>query len=194
MNYYADLSDIQLMELVKKRDKSALIELYRRYSELLFALANKITGNDELSSAILEKVFLITWNKIDFYFNGSQNPYAWFVTLTRNSAVDSERRNRGLLSETSEYTEEYENRFIIPRLKEPMDPLELKVAEKIKPKFKDSLDKLTDAQKYVLHLAYYDGYTINEIAEKLRIPVQTVRNKVKTAIYNLRDNLLTEEE
>ncbi len=194
MNYYADLSDIQLMELVKKRDKSALIELYRRYSELLFALANKITGNDELSSAILEKVFLITWNKIDFYFKGAQNPYAWFVTLTRNSAVDSARRNRGLLSETSEYTEEYENRFIIPRLKEPMDPLELKVAEKIKPKFKDSLDRLTDAQKYVLHLAYYDGYTINEIAEKLRIPVQTVRNKVKTAIYNLRDNLLTEEE
>ena len=194
MNYYADLSDIQLMELVKKRDKSALIELYRRYSELLFALANKITGNDELSSAILEKVFLITWNKIDFYFKGAQNPYAWFVTLTRNSAVDSARRNRGLLSETSEYTEEYENRFIIPRLKEPMDPLELKVAEKIKPKFKDSLDRLTDAQKYVLHLAYYDGYTINEIAEKLRIPVQTVRNKIKTAIYNLRDNLLTEEE
>ncbi len=194
MNYYAELSDIQLMELVNKRDKSALIELYRRYSELLFALANKITGNEELSSAILEKVFLITWNKIDFYLEGAQNPYAWFVALTRNSAVDSARRNRGLLSQTVEYTDEYENRFIIPRFKKPMDPLELRLAEKIKPKFKTSLDKLTDAQKYVLHLAYYDGYTINEIAEKLRIPVQTVRNKIKTAIYNLRDNLLTEEE
>ncbi len=194
MNYYSELTDKQLMELVKKRDKSALIELYRRYSELLFALAKKITGDENIAAAILEKVFLITWNKIDFYFAGAENPYAWFVTLTRNSAADSVRRNRGSLTSTAyEYTDSYENKFIIPRFKEPMDPLELKLAEKLKPKFNDSLEKLTDAQKYVLHLAYYDAYTLDEIAEKLRIPVQTVRNKIKTAIYNLRDNLLTEE-
>ncbi len=194
MNYYAELSDKQLMELVKKRDKSALIELYRRYSELLFPLATKITGDEKIAVAILEKVFLTTWNKIDFYFEGAQNPYVWFITLTRNSAVDSARRNRGSLSETAEYTDAYENKFIIPRMKEPMDPLELRLAEKLKSKFQISLDQLTDAQKYVLHLAYYDGYTLDEIAEKLHIPVETVRNKVKTAIYNLRDNLLTEEE
>jgi len=193
LNYYSEFSDTQLMELVKKRDKSALIELYRRYSDLLFPLAKKITGSPEIASEILEKVFLITWNKIDFYFGGAQNPYVWFITLTRNSAVDSVRRNRGNLSETAEYTEDYENRFILPRMKEPMEALEIKHAEKLKPKFQLSLDKLTDAQKYVLHLAYYDGYTVNEIAEKLHIPVETVRNKVKTAVYNLRDNLLTEE-
>ncbi len=194
MNYYAELNDSQLMELVKKRDKSALIELYRRYSELLFALAKKITGDENLASVIIERVFLITWKKIDFYFKGAPNPYVWFVALTRNSAVDSARRNRGSLSSTVEYTESYENEYIIPKMKEPMDPLELKLAEKLKPKFNDSLNKLTEAQKYVLHLAYYDGYTLDEIAEKLHIPVQTVRNKVKTAVYNLRDNLLTEEE
>ncbi len=193
MNYYAELTDRQLMELVKKRDKSALIELYRRYSELLYPLAKKIVKEEKLAAAIIEKVFLITWKKIEYYFSGAQNPYVWFVTLTRNSAADSARRNRGALSETSEYTDSYENRFIIPRMKEPMDPLELKLAEKIAPKFRNSLEKLTDAQKYVLHLAYYDAYTLDEIADKLRIPVETVRNKVKTAIYNLRDNLLTEE-
>jgi len=193
LSHYSDLTDTQLMQLVKKRDKSALIELYRRYSDLLYALAVKITNDENLSSKVLEKVFLITWGKINFYFQGAQNPYVWFVTLTRNCAVDSSRRNRGSLRETAEYTDDYENQFILPRMKDPMDPLELKQAEKLKEKFKNSLEKLTDAQKYVIHLAYYDGYTLNEIAEKLHIPIETVRNKIKTAVYNLRDYLLTEE-
>jgi MoxR-like ATPase len=64
LNYYGELSDIQLMELVKKRDKSALIELYRRYSDLLFALAKKILGDENLAVAVLERVFLLGQDKM----------------------------------------------------------------------------------------------------------------------------------
>ena len=64
-------------------------------------------------------------------------------------------------------------------------------ALKIKPKIEEALEKLTDAQKYVIHLSYYEGYTLNEIAEKLNIPIETVRMKINAALHNLKDNLIS---
>lgn len=71
-----------------------------------------------------------------------------------------------------------------------IDTLDIKTAFKVKDKVEKALARLTDAQKYVIHLAYYDGYTLDEIADKLNIPVETVRTKVLTAMHSLRDNLL----
>ena len=57
----------------------------------------------------------------------------------------------------------------------------------------DALNKLTDAQKYVIYLAYYEGLTQNEIAQKLNIPLPTVKSKIKVALVNLKDHLLKGE-
>jgi RNA polymerase sigma factor (sigma-70 family) len=62
----------------------------------------------------------------------------------------------------------------------------------IKPKMEEALEKLTDAQKYVLHMSFYEGFPLNEISEKLNVPIQTVREKVMTAVHNLRNNLIGE--
>ncbi len=180
------------MTLVIKRDKTALVEIYRRYSKLLFPLIQKIVGEPEIAASLLEEVFLIIWNKAHKYAEQPDNPYTWIITLARNRAVDSARRGRNSLSASQYYDDDYENRFILPRLAEGIDSITLDLAKKIKPNFEEALDKLTDAQKYVLHLAYYDGYTLNEIAGKLNIPVETVRVKIKNAVYNLRENLLME--
>jgi len=73
-----------------------------------------------------------------------------------------------------------------------MDSLDFNTAFSLKPKIEKALSKLTDTQKYVLHLAYYEGYTIDEIADKLNVPIETVRNKVMTALASLRDHLVKE--
>ena len=71
-----------------------------------------------------------------------------------------------------------------------IDFLDLKTAENIKPKMEAAMDKLTDAQKYVLHLSYYQGYTLGEISSKLNLPIEAVRVKMMGAVHNLRENLL----
>ncbi len=192
MNPYASLTDSELLTLVSKRDKTALVDLYRRYSKLLYTLIKKIVGDADVAANLLEEVFLIIWKKSDSYVNQPENPYTWIVTLTRNRAVDSARRSRNSLSASQYYDASYEDKFIIPQLAAGIDPIDIDLAFKIKPTFEEALNKLTDAQKYVLHLAYYDGYTLDEIANKLNIPVETVRVKIKTAVYNLRENLLSE--
>ncbi len=59
--------------------------------------------------------------------------------------------------------------------------------------FEEALNKLTDAQKYVLLLAYYEGKTQSEIAKQLNIPVATVKSKIKLSLSNLKQNLVSGE-
>ena len=71
-----------------------------------------------------------------------------------------------------------------------IDELDIKTAFSIKGNIEETLHKLTDAQQYVIYLAFYEGLTQNEIAAKLKIPVQTVKSKIKIALVNLKEHLL----
>ncbi|MCX7798098.1 MAG: sigma-70 family RNA polymerase sigma factor [Melioribacter sp.] len=192
MSRFKELTDFELMREIANFESRALEELYDRYSPLLYTLIKKIVPDEVTAEKVLVDVFVIVWRKT-YKFNFSHgNVYSWLVTLARNKAVDVVRRNRHSLSASQIYDEDYEDYFIIPTFPPDMDSLDLNTAISLKPKIERALTKLTDTQKYVLHLAYYEGYTIDEIAEKLNIPIETVRNKVMNALHNFRDNLTRE--
>jgi RNA polymerase sigma-70 factor (ECF subfamily) len=116
--------------------------------------------------------------------------YCWLITLARNKAIDALRRKRNPAGFPAEYNDEYEDFYIIPRLSPEIDELDLRTAVGIKQNIEDALHRLTDAQQYVIYLAFYEGLAQSEIAQKLKIPIQTVKSKVKIALSNLKDNLL----
>ena len=190
MSKYVELTDLELMQRISKYDSRALEELYERYCDLLYTLIKKIAPDEVTAESILVEVFAIIWKNIEKFDFETGNVYTWIISLARNRAVESLRRNRDSTSTLDFYDEEYEQKFIIPFLSKDIDTLDIKTAFKVKDKVEKALARLTDAQKYVIHLAYYDGYTIDEIAEKLNIPVETVRTKVLTAMHSLHDNLL----
>lgn len=192
MNRFKELTDLELMREIANFESRALEELYDRYSPLLYTLIKKITPDEETAEKVLVDVFVIVWRKtFRFNFNNG-NVYSWLVTLARNKAVDTLRRSRNSLSTSQIYDDDYEDYFIIPTFLDDMDSLDLNTAMSLMPKVERALSKLTDTQKYVLHLAYYEGYTIDEIADKLNVPIETVRSKVMNALHNFRDNLTKE--
>ncbi|MDH7605805.1 MAG: sigma-70 family RNA polymerase sigma factor [Melioribacter sp.] len=192
MNSFKELTDLELMREIANFESRALEELYDRYSPLLYTLIKKITPDEETAEKVLVDVFVIVWRKtFRFNFNNG-NVYSWLITLARNKAVDTLRRSRNSLSTSQIYDDEYEDYFIIPTFPDDMDSLDLNTAMSLVPKVERALSKLTDTQKYVLHLAYYEGYTIDEIADKLNVPIETVRSKVMNALHNFRDNLTKE--
>lgn len=191
MSVYKELNDIELMEKISKYDSRAIEELYNRYSALLYTLIKKISNNEKLAENILVKVFAIVWRKIDHFESAQGNVYGWLVTLARNCAVDELRRSRSVVGKLDDYDDDYENFFIIPEISPKTDKLDFETATRFKDNVETALSRLTDAQKYVIHLAYYEGYNLEEIADKLNIPVETVRNKISTAIQNLKDQLST---
>ncbi len=185
----ANSTDIEVMQRVAAYDSKALEILYNRYSPILFTLIKKIASDAAFAEEILTEVFVIIWRKVNLFDIYSGNVYTWLITLARNKAVDMVRRTRKNLK-MPEYTEEYEDKFIVPKLSKQIDALDLTTALSIKNSVESALNKLTDAQQYVIYLAYYEGLTQKEIAEKLNIPYVTVKSKIKIASVNLREFLL----
>jgi len=182
-------TDSELMQRVRVNDSKALEALYNRYSPLLYTLIKRIVSDEEIAKDVLSDVFVIIWRKIDLFDFNSNNAYTWIVTVTRNKAVDTIRRARNS-SELAPYNDEYENKEIIPKLSQTFDPLDLETANNIREGIEAALNKLTAAQQFVINLAYYEGLTQKEIAERLKIPVSTVKSKIKNALSNLKDNLI----
>lgn len=192
MSKYLNLSENELVQKIKKKDPRALEEVYDRYSSLLYSLIKKIITDDKNSNEILTKVFLILWNKIDAYPEQTRNLFVWLINITRNLAIDHLRRKLSP-TEINDYNNEYEDKFIIPILDLKIDPLDLKTAMVIKPKLDEALNKLTDIQKQIIHLSFYEGFTVDEISEKLFIPLEKTRQLVADSVFDLRNNLLSEE-
>jgi RNA polymerase sigma-70 factor, ECF subfamily len=185
---YKEMSDLQLMGEIGRYKSRALEELYARYSVIVFTLAKKIAPDEKTAEEIVLDIFSIVWKKageIDFSHNCI---YVWLITLTRNKAIDLIKRSRSPEATLDYYDDEYEETFILPHISNEIDNYDIKHVEKNRQRVENALDKLTDAQKYVIHLAYYEGYNINEISEKLGIPKETVRTKVYTALKMLNDN------
>lgn len=192
MSEYKDLSDIKLIEEVARFKSRALEELYDRYSPIVYTMAKKIAPDEKSAEEIVIDVFSIIWKRagdIDF----TQNcVYTWIITLTRNKAIDLLKRSRSPEATLDYYDNQYEETFILPHISHQIEQYDVRQIQMNRGRIENALDKLSDAQKYVIHLAYYEGYNINEISEKLGIPKETVRSKVYTALKMLHDNFEAE--
>lgn len=188
MPEYKEMQDSELIEEIRRYKSRAVEELYNRYSSLIFTVAKKIAPDEKAAEEILVDVFTIIWKRagdVDFTHNCV---YSWIITLTRNRAVDMLKRSRSPEATLDYYDDEFEETFILPRISPEIENYDIRHVIKNKKRIENALDKLTDAQKYVIHLAYYEGYNINEISEKLGIPKETVRNKIYTALKTLNEN------
>jgi RNA polymerase sigma-70 factor, ECF subfamily len=192
LSKFKELSDLELMQEIARFESRAFEELYDRYSSLIYTIIKKIAPDDASAEQILVEVFVIIWRKVNKFDFKTGNVFTWLVSLTRNKAVDSLRRSRFSDAAAKPYDDEYEDFFILPTFLSDIDSLDFNTAFTIKPKIEKALSKLTDTQKYVLHLAYYEGFTVDEIADKLNVPVETVRSKVLTALQNLKEYLVSE--
>ena len=176
------------MKKVASYDSKALEALYNRYSTVLYTVIKTIVSDQKLAEEVLSDVFVIIWRKINYFDFKQGNVYTWLITLARNKAVDTIRMKRAGV-ETQQQSDEYENKFIIPVLKSDGTSLELKDALTRTLNMQKAMEDLTDAQQYVIQLAYFEGLTETEIASKLNIPVTTVKSKIRIALTNLRENL-----
>lgn len=184
-------TDKELIERIVAKDSKALEALYDKYSSLLYTLIKKIVNNKNKAENILADVFVIIWQKGELFDLNTNNLFTWLILVARNKALDLVKRENGLITE--EYNDDYENNYILPRISPDVDSLELEKALDKTGKIYSVISNLTEAQQYVLSLAYYQGLTEKEIAEKLNIPLPTVKTKLRVVLNSIRDNLMNEE-
>jgi len=177
------LTDSEIMLKIAGYDSKALEQLYDRYTPLLYTLIKRIIPDKETAEDVLSEVFVIIWRQIDQFDFKSINVYTWIVTLARNKAIDVKNRNMGKVTE--EYTEDYEKEKILPKLSHEIESVELEDVLEMKGRIEGAIKSLTDAQRFVMELSYYEGVDEIGIAEKLKIPSSTVKSKLQVAIGNL---------
>lgn len=185
------LTDRELIERVINKDSKALEILYDRYSPILFTLVNKIVTDKSNAENILADIFVIIWQKSNLNNFNAQNLYTWLILLTRNKSIDFVKRERGEIID--EYTDDYENQVVLPKISPEISSLELDEAFDKRGTIYSAVNQLTEAQQYVLSLVYYEGLSEKEIAKKLNIPVPTVKSKLRVALNSIRENLAKEE-
>lgn len=172
-------SDRELMQGIKRRNADDLRLLHERYGRLAFAVAYRTLGESGAAEEVVQDAFLAIWNKsASFDETGAANVRAWLLAIVRNRAIDDLRRrqhrpNASVVIEDVDYL-----------LKVPDAWAEVE-ANEIGTHVRAAIAELPEAQQDVIQLAYFDGLSQSEIAERLGIPLGTVKGRFRIGFQKL---------
>jgi len=177
-------ADEHLIAQIAKGERSAFAALYDRYSTPLYSLALKMLANEAEAQDLLQEVFLSVWNKAATFRAERGSAFSWVVAQLRNRAIDKirSRRRHGELIEAN-----------APDL-EPADSGTLSSADQCEISerarvVRSALKEISDDQRQVLRLAYFEGLTQAEIAEQLEEPLGTIKARAQRGMARLRSIL-----
>jgi RNA polymerase sigma-70 factor (ECF subfamily) len=178
--------DPNLLALVAKGDQQAFSQLYDHSSTLLFTLAVRILGNREEAAELLQDVYLEVWRKVSRYDIGRGTPVAWLITLTKSRAID---RLRARAARGYRTTNSLEVRTAAQVADPSPSPLETQADQELRLAVGAAVAGLPQAQQQAIELAYYEGLSHAEIAQRLNQPLGTVKTRIKLGMSKLRDGL-----
>lgn len=176
---------LHLIQQVAKQDRDAFSQLYDRFSTLVFTLAMRMLKARSDAEDLLQEVFVQVWRQAENYSAERGSPEAWIVNIARSRAIDKIRSIRRM-----------QKSFVLtddPARAESADNVESSAAEsEARIAMNSALANLPETQRRVLELAYFDGLTQTEIAERLAEPLGTVKTRMRSGIQRLRDVLGTQ--
>jgi RNA polymerase sigma-70 factor, ECF subfamily len=175
-------SDEQVLEAVGRGDDDALGVLYDRFGRLAFRLAFRILRDRALAEDAVQDAFLAVWRSADAYKRERAKPSTWILTVVHRRAVDIVRREQNRRGEPLEVAPE--------PVSGPAD--EDAVLRDRRAAVQAALTELPDDQRQALELAYYGGLTQSELAERLGVPLGTVKSRMFAGLGRLRELLAAE--
>ena len=172
-------TDEELMQALAGSDASALEELYDRYGRLSFSLAVRIVGNPETAEEIVQEAFLSVWRRAQTYTSGRGSARTWVLSITHHRAIDALRRKASRV-QTAPLDDV---RLPFPGAQDVwLDVSRTLEREEVR----SALSKLPAEQRDGIELAYFGGLTYPEIAEKLNLPLGTVKSRLRLGLQKLR--------
>lgn len=168
--------DEHLMARVRAGDAASLNQLYERHANAVFALAHYILRDRGHAEDLTQEIFLTVWNKADLYDEHYARFRTWLLSITRHRAIDHLRRqHRRIRPEV--YLDDPDTAEVHAPATEPIDTQrELHLL----------LRHLPPEQRTVIELCYFQGYTHEEIAAGLQVPLGTVKSRILLGLKKLR--------
>jgi RNA polymerase sigma-70 factor (ECF subfamily) len=178
--------DLELIAGVKNRDQSALSRLYDRYATILYSMLLRMVRSPAEAQDLLQEVFVQIWNKAGMFDRNKGSVYTWIVTMSRRKAIDYLRSQRG-----SEHHVGLDDTAALTIIDEAYsaNPLNSTIGSEYEHLMRESLERLASHQRLVLEMSFYEGFTQEQIAARLKIPLGTVKTRMRQGLLKLRQHL-----
>ena len=167
----------ELVALLKTGSEAAFSWLYDNYAPALNGIICRMVDDAQLAEDILQECFVKIWNNFSRYDASKGRLFTWMVNLTRNQTIDTLRskgfKKQHKISGDENFVSNNEDKTFS---REKYDTIGLN----------KKVDALKPEQKSLIDLAYYYGYTQEEISREMNIPLGTVKTRMRSAIHELR--------
>jgi len=181
-----NLSEETLILLLKKKNQQAFSYLYDNYADALYGVVCRIVTSVEHAEEVIQDVFVKIWKHVDHFDAEKGRLYTWMINIARNAALDYQKSKRAKNELKNQPLSNIVNR------EEELDRSQNeRNARADFIGFKNVLDNLKPECRILIEMAYYEGYTQQEIAQQLDIPLGTIKTRTKAAFLHLK-NLLKE--
>ncbi len=176
--------DVALLRRIGAKDRDAFAEFYDHNCTLLFSIESKILNDAAEAEDVLQETIVQIWEKAGKFDPRLGHPLGWAVTLVRNRAIDRIRasRRRNLLTEgagvefaVAADTSESANEAVSGHEKAKL--------------IHSAMVELPAEQRRAIELAFFSGLTQNEISERLKEPLGTIKARIRRGLLKLRDQL-----
>jgi len=180
---YAGEDDRSLAERLKRREPAVMGELYDRYGKLAFSLIYRVVRDIGVAEDLVQETFLRVWNRAQGFDaeRGALGP--WLLAVARNRAIDYVRSSSGKMSRGALELEAAEHPAVFVNFEAEL------LSQDSARRVRVALGRLNENQRHVIELAYFEGLSQSEMAERMGQPLGTVKTWVRTALKNLRDDL-----
>jgi RNA polymerase sigma factor (sigma-70 family) len=184
-----DARDRELVRLIERADEDAFRTLFRRYAPTAMSLARRVARQPHLAEEIVQEAFLAVWRNPEAYDVERGPVRSWLMGIVHHRAVDTVRREetQRRRAEDAQATE--------PVIAE--DPADSVVEELGLPQerkaVRAALEELPAEQRQVIELMYFGGLSQSRIAERLALPLGTVKSRTLLGMRRLRGALIEME-
>jgi RNA polymerase sigma-70 factor (ECF subfamily) len=166
--------DLAAVMAVKSGDQGAMAELYDRYSSVVYAVALRVLGETMAAEDVLQEVFLQLWRNPNAFDAARGSLGAWLAVIARNRAIDALRKRKPEMDIEDIVVS------VAPDLAGEAD--RSRAAEKVR----GVLGAMPSAQRSALEMAYFQGLSHSEIADKTGEPLGTIKTRIRAGLMMLR--------
>lgn len=177
----AHLSDEALIALVARADEDAFAELYDRFGRVAYGLALRIVRDPALAEDAVQEGFLAVWRSAARFMAERAKASTWILTLVHRRAVDLVRREDRRRAEPLDDD--------APGAEGAPSTEEAAWLRFERERVQKALAQLSDTQREAIELAYYGGFSQSELAERLGVPLGTIKSRMFAGLERLRELL-----
>jgi RNA polymerase sigma-70 factor, ECF subfamily len=177
--HYLLYADEDLMPLVEVGDAEAFATLYDRHGRMAYSLAYRMMGEKQQAEDVVQEAFIKVWRSAGGYRVGRGSVRTWILSIVHNSGIDQIRSHarRGRMQDKVEAS---------APTSEPSEAFAETWRNTQQEQVREALNTLPQEQLKILELAYFSGYTHVEIAERLELPLGTIKGRMRLGLQKIR--------